>query len=70
MPLYMRNWKCGVCDEPVIYDSKQHTTTCRCKVIHNALVPKHVLRTNFHKTFHIVGGLPDRPRCKGARTHE
>ena len=30
MTKYKRNWVCGVCDQPVIYDKRKETVSCGC----------------------------------------
>ena len=52
--VYARQWKCAVCDRPVIYDPHKHTLTCRCATIQDYDVPKEELPRYWRATKLLV----------------
>jgi len=34
---YLRNWRCAICDDSVIYDSEKDTLECSCGIIEDCI---------------------------------
>lgn len=40
MPVYRRNWNCGICDQPLLYISERKARICQCGTASGEIHPK------------------------------
>lgn len=47
MPVYRRNWDCGVCDQPLLYISERKARICECGTVSEE-IPLSILKESYH----------------------
>jgi hypothetical protein len=49
MATYIRLWNCGVCDEPVTYDSEGKIINCKCGPVEQVEMPLKTLLESYKR---------------------
>lgn len=66
MPLYARKWDCGICDQPVIYDSEKNTISCGCSTIEVENKPLD-FKTNWIRILEVEPKKVEHKKCQKSK---